>query len=187
MVEDAAMLVRIQPVTEAIDLRSRLRHSWLENEILSSRRTGVAIAKVHQLDMEHPAKRQLSEALKAGGCWFAPIQDVRRLAALMTNAFSPDLLIDSPPLSDLPLRAREVLRQTLRQRYRLESDIEALRAPIVDMATEMFDALHCLATSWSAKPSASPDEIAAAVESVRDAGQRLLSLLTRVPAGVVLP
>ncbi|MGQ0698807.1 MAG: hypothetical protein ACT4PZ_11265 [Panacagrimonas sp.] len=164
------------PRCDAAIMRGRLKHSWLENELLNK---GAAIVI----------------ALRRGGGWpelagfDARIQEVMELAESVESGFSPAQLVESNAmLASLPEEQRRALREKAHAAYLQCFDAADASQRLRDAAVRMRAALTALEEVWCRGDEELTDsELAAGWAEVRVAAEGLRAALDRLPTGIVLP
>lgn len=157
-------------------LRGRLKHSWLENEILN--KTSEAV-----------------ELLRTGPGWpaLATFQanaaQALDLANNIAGGFSPSTLVDgSGPLSTLSVDERRTIKDAVHRAYLQVFDANVLAAELRTAATVMHSALNDVINVWSVRAeNDSGTTLREKWISVLVAAATLRDKLDALPNRIVLP
>jgi hypothetical protein len=156
--------------------RGRLKHSWLENEVLNKTPEVVVI-------------------LRGGGGWpelqrFPDEADQAcRLADEVEFGFSPARLVDEcAALAVLPESQRSAVRQAVHEAYLECFDAQGATLRLREAGKQMKDALNALLVEWD-KPDDAVVEanLQAQWSVVLDRAETLRKALDALPKGFVFP
>jgi len=164
-------------------LRGRLKHSWLENEVLDK-----SVEDVLAL-WERSGWQALSR-------FPAQLEDAVSLSWQLESGFSPVVLLDawykSRNLGDSEgawlLQARERVRQHFLANSHARSVTVDLAEPIREKAEQVRHALEALLEAWERpKNSENSEWLKTCWEEFAARADALYELISRIPAGVVIP
>lgn len=161
---------------EAAIQRGRLKHSWLENEILNK---SPEIVVALRRKVGWPALQRFP----------ADVQQVLALAGDAEAGFSPARLMDEcAPLALLPEEQRSVIRKTVHAAYLECFDVHALALHLHNSALDMNKALRPFLDEWNKPDDAVSDaELAVCWRAVLGEAEHLRAALDALPKGIVLP
>ncbi len=163
--------------------KSRLRHSWLENQILN--RDPVYVAQRHRESSS--ARDAFEEKIQPGGEFDRALDDARELCARVVDACSPTQLVNSRPLAELPERTRHAICGLLEAIYLRECSITEVRSQFT-AAIECFSGALCdFSGAWYREPLVDPVVVNVAFVRLQRAGADLHGVLGRLPGGIILP
>lgn len=160
----------------AAERSARLRHSWLENQVITKNAQDV-VYLWRTLGWEALAR------------FPERIDEVLDFAEDLTRGFSPaQLACALGPLRELKKNEREIVQETLHLAY-LEVFPAAERAEeIVKAGSRLGESSGALQELWSMSPTDDLESaVAQAWERVRADAEVLLGALRRLPEGIVLP
>lgn len=162
--------------SQAAIARGRLKHSWLENEVLN--KTPEIVVALRR-DAGWPALKRFP----------ADVQQALSLADEVEFAFSPARLVDDcAPLAALAEDQRTIVRQSVHAAYLKCFDAQAAAQWLRDAAERMKTALSALLAEWDKADEAVSDaELQARWGAVLDAAEPLRNALDALPKGIVLP
>jgi hypothetical protein len=184
---DVARAILALPLTEETRrlaaIRSRLRHSWLENQILNRDSSVVA--------GRHGTSTKASVAFKwkicANGEFAQATKEVRELCDIMLDTLSPARLLDRKPLSLLSEQCHRQIADELHRLYLKRSRVEKSRTELQTAIVEFEVVLAALCRLWNVEPRVERDVVKTAFERLQCIGLRLHAALGVVPQGTVLP
>lgn len=170
--------LRISPsgMSRATVVRGRLKHSWLENEILNKTPEVVVL-------------------LRHGAGWSALrhfLNDAKQAVALadeIESGFSPARLVDEcAPLAALAEDQRNVIRTAAHEAYLACFDARGAANRLSETASDMQMSLSRLLAEWDKSDDAMSDaELLACWQAVLDRAELLRDVLDALPRGIVLP
>ncbi len=168
---------RTSLITSAVTiLRGRLKHSWLENEILNKTPQAVKLLR------DGPGWPALAT-------FQANAAQALDLANNIAGGFSPSTLVDgSGPLSTLSVDERRTIKDAVHRAYLQVFDANVLAAELRIAATAMHSALNDFINVWSVR--AGNDSVTTLREkwiSVLVAAATLRDKLDALPNRIVLP
>lgn len=156
--------------------RGRLKHSWLENEVLN--KTPEIVVTLRREVGWPELQRFPNDATQA----LALADDVE-------FGFSPARLVDEcAPLAALPKDQRAIIRREVHAAYLKCFDARGASDSLRDAVTRMKAAIAALLDEWH-KPdgSISDGELQARWRAVLNEAEHLRSALEALPKGIVLP
>ncbi len=160
---------------DANDLRGRLKHSWLENEVLQYRSDNVV-------------NRRRDGSWKRDGRIAAHedrIADLMELADGLVDGFSPAGLVDRlEPLEALAPEAREMVKAAVHQAYAERHGMEELAVSLKAEAEYFRQSFVSFKKAWEDGDDAALED---AWDQVLQQAQALVAVLEKLPRGVVLP
>lgn len=169
--------VKVNVINEAVLLRGRLKHSWLENQVCNKTVDDVVFL------WQRGKWRALEEefAFRA--------QETLRLADEMVTGFSPAQLVETlAPLYALPPQTRENLKQAVHDAYLECSGAESLALDLRKAVMSMEDELKRFMAVWHTPPTPENEpELRAGWHSLREKADGLLAVFSQLPTGIVLP
>lgn len=170
--------LRISPsgMSRTAVVRGRLKHSWLENEILNKTPEVIVLLR-HGAGW--PALRYFSN--DAG--------QAVALANEIESGFSPARLVDEcAPLAALAEDQRNALRTAAHEAYLECFDACSAANRLSEAARNMQTSLSGLLAEWDKSDDAVSDaELLARWQAVLDKAQLLRDALDALPRGIVLP
>jgi hypothetical protein len=164
-------------------INSRLRHSWLENQILN--RDSSVVADRH--DASTKASVAFKRKICANGEFAHATKGVRELCDIMLDTLSPARLLDRRPLSLLSERSHRLIADELHRLYLKCSRIEKARTDLQVVIVEFEAVLATLCRLWNVEPRVERDVVKKAFESLQCVGRKLHTSLGVIPQGTVLP
>lgn len=156
--------------------RGRLKHSWLENEVLNKTERDVLWLRRHG---EWPElARFLADAAEAVA-----------LAEEVTDGFSPSQLVDRcSPLLSLPRAEREAVQDAVHRAYLQVFDAPGAASKLRQAGARMSQGVSDLLREWCKADDAYSEAVLQAQwREVLDAATELCGALDGLPRGVVLP
>jgi hypothetical protein len=156
--------------------RGRLKHSWLENEILN--KTPETVVALRQ-GVGWPELQRFS----------ADVEQALVLVKEVESGFSPAKLVDQcTPLMALTESQKNIIRNAVHRAYLAYFDTLRAARGLHDSATDMKEALIALLEEWN-KPDATMSgvELQARWVAVLREAERLRTALDALPRGIVLP
>jgi hypothetical protein len=164
-------------------VKSRLRHSWLENQVLN--RDSSVVADRHDALTE--AGIVFKKKICANGEFAGAAKAARELCDIMIDGLSPARLLDRKPLSLLPGELNKLLADDLHQLYLERSRIEKSKSELQTAIMEFEGVLFMLCRLWNAEPRVEREAVKTAFEGLQCIGRKLHAALGSVPQGTVLP
>lgn len=163
-------------MSRAAVVRGRLKHSWLENEILNKTPEVVVVLR-HSAGW--PALHHFSNEAKQAVA----------LADEIESGFSPARLVDEcAPLAALAEDQRNALRTAAHEAYLACFDVRGAADRLSEAAKNMQVSLTGLLVEWDKGDDAvSDEELLARWQSVLDKAELLRDALDALPRGIVLP
>jgi hypothetical protein len=160
----------------AILARGRLKHSWLENEVLNKDPNFVVLLRREAGWPE--LNRFPAEAARAAA-----------LAAEVEEGFSPTTLVDTcAPLRLLPSPVFHALRDSIHAAYLHAFDAASATRRLTGAASRMESCLNSFLTEWNrSDEEVSEDAVRAGWVAVLEAALELRAALDGLPKGTVLP
>lgn len=164
------------PTSPASLQRGRLKHSWLENEVLN--KTPERVVTYRRGEGWPDLQRFPDDAEQA-----------LALADGVEFGFSPARLVDEcMPLAALPEDQRTIIRQAVHAAYLKCFDARGASEGLRDAATRMKAALSALLDEWNKSSEAISDsELQTRWVVVLNEAEHLRSALNALPKGIVLP
>ncbi len=158
-------------------LRGRLKHSWLENQLLNKTADEVVYLwkETGWGALDNEFSMRVSETIT--------------LAENLVQGFSPAQLVDSlAPLARLDQETRDLIKQAVHKAYLESSGITELSQPLCKAAKALEAALDQLRTVWRRPVTvANEKDLKNAWQMVSTQAKALHAVLERLPKGVVLP
>lgn len=157
-------------------MRGRLKHSWLENEVLN--KTGEVIIELRHQGGWPELQRFPAEAEQA-----------LALSELVEFGFSPARLVDEcEPLSVLSDEDRDAVRKAVHEAYLEQFDALSAAKDLRDAAQRTAAALQEMLGEWTKPTNAISDaSLQTRWGAVLTEAVRLHSALEALPRGIVLP
>lgn len=164
-------------------LRGSLRHSWLENLVLSRDASDVT-----RLQRCSPVTRAPFDAdVAPGGGFDQRIAEVRVLAHGIVEACSPARLVREGPLGSLPSDEQSLIAAVVHQRYLDATNIASLVADMLVSADAFAQALAQFRLVWCEPANSRVESTETSFARVKDAAASLHLALGLLPDGIVLP
>lgn len=165
-----------QETSRVVVLRGRLKHSWLENELLN--KTAGTIIELRRQAGWSALRRFPSKAEQA----FALAGDVE-------PGFSPARLVDEcAPLASISEEQRSIIRKAVHAAYLECFDVHAAARQLEVSAADTRKALFCFLDEWDKPDEAvSEAELTSRWNAVLRVAERLRAALDALPKGIVLP
>jgi hypothetical protein len=156
--------------------RSRLKHSWLENEILN-KAPQIVLSLRH--DAGWPALQH----------FVADAEQASAFAMEVESGYSPSLLVDEcTPLKILPEDKKDAVRMAIHAAYLECFNIRSLAHDLFESATHMKASLVAFLDEWNKQDQVLSDtRLAACWNGVLREAERLRAALDALPKGIVLP
>ena len=162
---------------EASVLRGRLKHSWLENQLLN--KTSEEVVYLWRETGWGALDKEFSQR----------VSETITLADELEEGFSPaQLVVHLAPLSKAHQETKDLIKQAVHRAYLESSKIVDLKEPLREKAISLGEVLDELRKVWRL-PKTEDSE-----QTLRDVWQKvgmrakaLHSILERLPKGVVLP
>ena len=164
---------------------SRLSHSWLKNEILNLDPGYIGL--LYQRTAHSVARTSFEQKIQVDGLFSARIEEASQLANEMIDGFSPEQVVDTSALRNLPAETRKAIKEVLRAEYLIQTDIESKVKQIHLAIADLKKALGSFAETWFGRKSVKPEKIQAGFTLVQVRAQALHGLLAKLPEGIVLP
>jgi len=172
------------PARSAAVVKSRMRHSWLENEILNcdppyvqSLRTSVS-----------QARTEFESMIGEDGTFGKMIQECRQFCRTIVDDLSPRHLVEIGSLAKLPSHVRSAIASTLHQIYLAQSNIQKIQTELTGHIDAFDQAFQRFATVWyDVSRDNGTGEVRSAFECLQREGRHLHRVLGRLPEGTVLP
>jgi hypothetical protein len=184
---DAVGAFLVLPLTEEsrrlVSVKSRLRHSWLENQVLN--RDSSVVADRHDTSTE--AGVVFKRKICTDGEFAHAAKEVREFCNIMIEGLSPARLLDRKPLSLLLGELRQLIAGDLHQLYLKRSEIERAKAEIRATVVEFEASLVALCRLWNTEPRVDKEVVKTAFEKLQCIGRKLHAALGIVPQGTILP
>lgn len=158
-------------------VRARLKHSWLENQLLN--KTSQEVVYLWAETGWPALENEFSERVK----------DTLNLADDLENGFSPAQLVDRlAPFAKVDQEAKELIKQAVHEAYLESSKISDFRMPLREDAMALGEALDELHKAWQLPVTEGHEQILRSVwQKVSIKAKALHTILERLPKGVVLP
>lgn len=156
---------------------ARLRHSWLENQVLN--KTADDVVHLWRLGRWDALDRQFANRVK----------EAVEVAASLEYGLSPaQLLTLLEPLRGLRGDLRSSIGEAVHAVFRKAYPTNKVEAEIRAAATGLAEAITALQNSWAQERSSQSEEVLRARWAATQArGVDLLGVLRSLPKGVVLP
>lgn len=164
-------------------LRERLRHSWLENQIILRRTNFISLLYLNNSNERHA----FEERIKSGGEFDSNLHEARVLQQAMVDGFSPARLVDSGPLIRLPEDVRSLMKDVLHKAYLAETQIDKVAASMEPAIEELAQSIKHFSGVWFQGASVDSQEIETSFRAIQDRAKVLHEILGSVPRGIVLP
>lgn len=163
------------PPADAI-LRGRLKHSWLENEVLN--KTGEQVVFLRR-----------SQGWPELHGFHGPATEAHLLADRIEPGFSPARLVDEcPSLNQLDDADRQKIRRAVHAAYLEVFDVQKVAADLKAAAKDMSQTIDDLLTEWNKDNMLLSDAaLKARWEVVLARASILREVLDALPRGTVLP
>lgn len=162
---------------QANQSRGRLKHSWLENQLLNKNPEEVVFLWQNTgwtaLDKEFSVR----------------IKEAVDLADNLENGFSPKELVEQlAPLSHIDEETKGLIKKAVHTAYLKSSNITDLKLPLRDNAMALGGALDELRAVWILPVDVNNEQILKHVwVKVSVNAKALHSILAKLPKGMVLP
>jgi len=156
--------------------RGRLKHSWLENQVLN-KTPAIVVALRHEVGW--PELRRFP----------SDVEQAITLADEVEFGFSPASLVDKcAPLAGLPEDLRNIIREAVHAAYLRCFDVHTAAQCLLNAADRMMVALSSLLAEWDKPDDALSDAgLQSRWRMVLDAAEPLRDALDALPKGIVLP
>jgi hypothetical protein len=164
--------------------RSRLSHSWLNNQIIIVKASVVACVRTDAAKLE--ARLDFEEQIKPGGEFDRRIKETRAFAHRIIDGFSPQQLIDDGPLAALSSETRDAIKTVIHREYLEQTEIEQTIEPMVQAIDELESALHAFSLIWF-QQNAEDSELIKTFEQLQLKAIALKEKIANLPEGIVLP
>jgi len=164
---------------------SRLSHLWLKNEILDQDPGYVGF--IYQLAAHSEERTWFEQKIRVDGLFSTKIEEASQLANELIDGFSPEQVVDTSALKNLPAETRTAIKEVLRAEYLIQTDIESKVKQIRLAITGLKKALGIFTKAWFGKKSVGAKKIQAKFALVQVRAQALHGLLVELPKGIVLP
>jgi len=164
---------------------ARLSHSWLKNEILNLDPGYVSF--IYQSGGRSEGRTSFEQKIQFDGVFSARIDEASQLANEMIDGFSPEQVVDTGALKNLPAETQKAIKEVLRAEYLVQTDIESKVKQIQLAIADLKKALGIFTEAWFGKKPVEPEEIQAGFTRVQVRAQALHGLLADLPKGIVLP
>jgi len=164
---------------------ARLSHSWLKNQILNLDPGYVGL--IYQRAADSEARTSFEQKIQVNGLFSGRIEETCQLANEVIDGFSPEQVVDTSALKNLPAETRKAIKEVLRAEYLIQTDIESKVKQIHLAIAELKSALFNFTEAWFGQESAESEKIQAGFALVQVRAQTLHGLLTNLPEGIVLP
>jgi hypothetical protein len=161
----------------ALDVtRGRIKHGWLENEILA----GVRGRRELWLKL-----RSAGRSPEAFGSLAVEMGKLKQFVSAIVEGYSPRQLVDQPPFTGLAAETRSALGEAVNEVYLERSNVLSRRRTLEGAEKSFGDAAaSCLAT-WDR--AYSETEAIVALEALESATLKLIAEMDCWRDGVVLP
>lgn len=158
-------------------MRGRLKHSWLENQILNKSAEDVIFL------FRNSGWRALERV------FLARVDETITLAADLENGFSPQVLVDKlEPFKRADESVRVQIKSAVHARYMEVSRIQEMKTPCQEAASSLGSAITKLLEIWQYPIGEENEEALRSVwEEVAVRARDLHSILEKLPKGLVLP
>lgn len=158
---------------------SRLRHSWLENLLLTRHPGDI----VRLYESKGPARCAFEADIRPGGLFDLELAATRDLAARVVAGFSPGHLTDMiRPLGLINPGTRERVRAKVHAIYLATSGVAELAIDLEAASASVGDSLAALRGAWFARKA----NVFQTYAALQKHSSYLHDVLARVPRGFVL-
>jgi hypothetical protein len=158
-------------------LRSQLKHTWLENQLVNKSEDDIVFF------WQGPGWPSLE-------CEFrGRVSEAEQLINDLESGFSPAQLVDQlPMLVGLADDTKAAIKQAVHEVYLERSCITKLHDPLNQALSALKDALARVLSAWRQPQSPeSEQELRQAWRALIRCGEAFRNLLDRLPRGIVLP
>jgi hypothetical protein len=157
----------------------------LKNEILNLDPGYIGL--IYQRANHSEARASFEQKIQVDGLFSTRIEEASQLANEMTDGFSPEQVVDTGALKNLPAETRKAIKEVLRAEYLVQTDIESKVKHIHLAIADLKTALGIFAEAWFGRKSVESEKIQAGFAQVQLRAQALHWLLADLPEGIVLP